>query len=198
MIAKVVIIFAPIFMIAGFVSANSNPEQKYEILSPLSDKSQEIVLGENITKEPTNTPTLTPSGPEALSGRRPTPTLTLTPTPIPTYTPTLSPSPTPTPIPVILTSSELENLFSKYANQYSVDKEVLKKIAKCESNFNTNAVFKDYAGLFQFATSSWISTRNLMGQDNNPGLRTNADEAIKTAAFKISRGELNAWPNCNK
>jgi hypothetical protein len=125
---------------------------------------------------------------------------TLTPTPTPTPTPTLTPTPTPspTPTPVPLTSTELENFFTQYANLYSVDKNLLRKIAACESGFNTNAVYMDYAGLFQFSTGAWINSRALMGQDGNLALRTNAQEAIKTAAFKISRGEVSAWPNCSK
>jgi len=180
---KVMIIFTPLFMLVSLLSFNTASEQNPEILSPLATHAE--ILGENIVKESTNTPT-------------PTPTASLTPTPTLTPTPIPSPTSTPTPTSVIITSAELENLFTKYANQYSVDKELLKKIAKCESNFNTNAIFRDYAGLFQFAASSWISARTLMGQDSNPSLRTNADESIKTAAFKISRGELSAWPNCNK
>src|SRR4030042_2031168 len=182
---KAMIIFTPLFMTISLLSFNTGYEQKPEILNPLAAQTE--VLGENIVKESTLTLTLTPTF-------TPTPTVA----PSPTSTPIPSPTPTPTPTPVMLTSEELENLFTKYASQYSVDKELLKRIAKCESNFNTNAIFRDYAGLFQFASSSWISSRNLMGQDNNPSLRFSAEEAIKTAAFKISRGETNAWPNCSK
>ena len=118
-------------------------------------------------------------------------TITATTTPSPTPTPT----PLPTPIPV--SPEELENLFNKYANEYSIDKNLLKKIASCESNFNPNAEFRDYAGLFQFSKETWITSRSLMGFDSNPDLRFNAEEAIRTASFKIARGELFAWPNCH-
>jgi len=77
-----------------------------------------------------------------------------------------------------------------------MDKELLKKIALCESGFNSNAGNGDYQGMFQFAASSWIGTRSEMGADTNTDLRNNAQEAIKTAAFKISRGGVNAWPSC--
>jgi soluble lytic murein transglycosylase-like protein len=123
-----------------------------------------------------------------------TPTLTPTPTPLPTPTP--FPTPTPTPIP--LTSTTLEDLFTKYASLYSVDKSLLRKIAACESGFNPSAAYGDYLGLFQFSSGAWINSRALMGEDTNLGLRTNAEESIKTAAFKISRGEQNAWPSCTK
>lgn len=179
---KALIFFTPFFMLVSFLSFNEPFEQKPQVLSPLATQTE--VLGENIKKAPTSTPSPIPTI---------SPTLTPTLTPIP---PTETPTPIPTPITV--TSEELENLFTKYANQYSADKELLKRIAKCESNFNTNAIFRDYAGLFQFAAASWISSRNLMGQDNNPDLRFSADESIKTAAFKLSRGELNAWPSCSK
>jgi hypothetical protein len=36
-----------------------------------------------------------------------------------------------------------------------------------------------------------------MGLDSNPDLRFNADESIKTAAFKIAHGGIGAWPNCH-
>lgn len=128
----------------------------------------------------------------------PTPTPTNTPTPTPTSTPTPTPTETPTPTPQpIATSSDLESLFGKYAGEYSVDKEQLKKIAKCESSFNARASYMDYGGMFQFASSSWITTRTQMNQDPNPDLRFNAEEAIKTAAFKISRDGASAWPSCS-
>jgi len=130
----------------------------------------------------------------------PTPTATSTPSPTPTETPTpiptTAPSPTPTPTP-ILTSSDLENLFSKYAGQYSVDKEMLKRIASCESGFNAAASYLDYGGMFQFSPSSWSVTRTAMNQDPNPDLRFNAEESIKTAAFKISVNGPSAWPSCH-
>jgi hypothetical protein len=35
-----------------------------------------------------------------------------------------------------------------------------------------------------------------MGLDTNPDLRKNAEEAIRTAAYKILNGGRGAWPNC--
>lgn len=136
------------------------------------------------TPSPTATPTYTPT---------PTQTPTPTPTSIPTPTPTQTPTPTPLPT---LTSSDLEAFFSKYAGEYSVDKELLKRIAKCESSFNTNAENGDYQGMFQFSSSSWTTTRSQMNLDTNIDLRKNAEEAIKTAAFKVSVNGQRAWPNC--
>jgi hypothetical protein len=74
----------------------------------------------------------------------------------------------------------------------------MKRIAYCESTLNTLATTSQYAGLYQFSESLWISTRALMGQNSDPNLRYNAEEAIQTAAFMISQGHLAIWPNCNK
>jgi hypothetical protein len=59
----------------------------------------------------------------------------------------------------------------------------------------TNGV---YGGLFQFSSSTWISTRQAMNLDTNTELRFNPEEAIRTAAFKISTMGLSPWPNCGK
>lgn len=148
---------------------------------------------------PTSKPTITQESSdqvlsEGLTIEEIIPTATPTPTNTPTPTPTNTPTPTPQPI---VTSSDLESLFGKYAGEYSVDKELLKKIAKCESGFNAGASFLDYGGMFQFSSSSWSSTRQQMNQDPNPDLRYNAEESIKTAAFKISVNGPSAWPSCH-
>ncbi|MCL4416646.1 MAG: transglycosylase SLT domain-containing protein [Patescibacteria group bacterium] len=138
---------------------------------------------------PTTAPTFTPS---------PTPS----PTPIPTSTPTQTPTPEltsiPTPTIIIIASPELDTLFTKYANEYSIDKELLKRIANCESTLNPNASTKYYAGLFQFSESLWIQTRTLIGKDPDVNLRYNPEEAIRTAAFMVSQGRLGIWPNCGR
>ncbi len=155
--------------IGNFATAIVVPKVEGHLISPLP----------SVTPSPTPIPTATP-----------TPLPTATPTPIPTATPT----PTPTPI---ITSSDLEQLFQKYSDSYHVDRELLKRIAACESGFNSNASFLDYTGMFQFSTESWTLTRQSMNEDSNPDLRRNAEEAIKTAAFKIANGGQNAWPNCH-
>lgn len=129
----------------------------------------------------------------------PSPTLdiiviTETPIPTPTKKPTPTPTVTPTPIPV----GTLEDWFTRYSNQQSIDRERLKRIAICESGLNSNARFLDYGGLFQFSTGSWISTRMNMNLITDPNLRFNPEEAIKTAAFKVATEGIHAWPNCNK
>lgn len=142
-----------------------------------------VVLGETTKAKPTPTVEATPTS---------TPPPTPTPTPIPT--PTDTPTPTPTPWPV--TSSQLDSWFDAYAHHYSVDRNLLFKIAACESELKPNAKNGPYGGMYQFSSSSWQSTRAAMNEDGNPDLRFNPEESIKTAAFKISTAGPAAWPNC--
>ena len=95
---------------------------------------------------------------------------------------------------------ELENLFTQYATEYQVSSDTLKIIANCESKFNPTIQSKNglYGGLFQYSKSTWISTRKAMGLDENPELRFDAEEAIKTTAFKIANGGIGAWTHCAK
>jgi hypothetical protein len=69
-------------------------------------------------------------------------------------------------------------------------------IAKCESGFRENAVNGPYAGIYQFVSGTWISNRRAMGLDENLELRYNAEESVKTAAFKMNRDGFGAWPVC--
>jgi hypothetical protein len=152
----------------------------------MNDTPLEAIVVPTPNEESTPTPIDTPSS-------TPTPTAIPSPTPTPTDTPT----PTPTPLPQPITSPDYMNdFFQHYSDEYHVDKEQLKKIAKCESSFNTGASYMDYGGMFQFSSSSWSVTRTAMGQDPNPDLRYSAEESIKTAAFKISRDGSSAWPTC--
>ncbi len=129
----------------------------------------------------------------------PTPTIYTAPPPTETLTPTILPTATPTqaPQPTIATTTDLETLFSKYSSQYGVSEDELKKIANCESGFNSASDTGTYAGMFQFSAVTWASIRGAMGADGNPDLRKSAEEAIKTAGFMLARGEQNAWPNCH-
>ncbi len=126
----------------------------------------------------------------------PTSIPTPTPTIIPTNTPTPKPSATPTPLPTFAAVPDLESLFQKYSDEYAVAKDLLKRIAKCESGFNSQADTGLYVGMFQFASQTWINARNSMGLDPNPDLRKNSEESIRTAASMIKRGQQNAWKNC--
>jgi hypothetical protein len=134
----------------------------------------------------------------------PTPTPIPTATPFPTPTPTLTLTPTPTLIPTpIILPQYLDDMFTKYCNEYGVDdvgKELLKKIANCESHFNTGVVSPNgkYAGMFQFDENTWITVRNSMNQNPDLNLRFSADESIKTAAYVAHQGRFNIWPACRK
>lgn len=120
-------------------------------------------------------------------------------TPLPTALPTAIPTPTAAPAPVTAGPADLEGMFTQYGAQYGVDKEILKKIAKCESGFNpTSNNSGMYLGMFQFAASTWSANRNRMGLDPNPDLRTNAEESIRTAAYMIGKAGTGPWPHCGK
>ncbi len=88
--------------------------------------------------------------------------------------------------------------FTQYAGSQSVSIEMLRKIAVCESGYNQFARNGIYGGLFQFSSNTWKSTRTHMNADSNPDLRFNAEEAIKTAAFRFATAGYAAWPNCSK
>ena len=150
--------------------------------------STPTVLG-LVIHSPTPSPTTEPS-----------PTPSETPIPTPTASPTKKPLPTrtPTPTPVPITSEQLDGWFTQYSNLYSIERAKLQRMAVCESNLKPHARNGDYGGLYQFSTSTWKATRRVMNVNPDPGLRFNPEEAIKTAAFKISTMGLSPWPNCNK
>lgn len=166
--------FIPVLLIVFFTSL--------VIVSDIKNKNTKVEGTATIVAEITLTPTL-----DII-------VITETPVPTPTKKPTPTQTITPTPIPV----GSMEDWFTKYANKESIDRERLKRIAVCESGLNPNAVFRDYAGLFQFSSGSWITTRTRMNLATDPSLRFNPEEAIKTAAFKVATEGIRAWPNCNK
>lgn len=157
---------------------------------------QTVVLGESITQENKLATTSLPEETETPLPTTPTPTSTPTIEPMPTITATPTPVPQPTETPTISAPADLEPLFESVANQYGVDKNLLKKIAKCESNFNSTAKNGAYGGMYQYTESRWIENRNIMGLDPNPELRFNAEESMKTAAFFMVRGGISMWPSC--
>jgi hypothetical protein len=186
------------------LSATSQPTTPPDPIA-LPSSSDEPTLPP--TPTPIATPTTHPSPSttsESLPTQSPLPTLSPSPTPVPTTTSTPSPEPTDTPSPTstpqtyTITGPELDALFTKYSDQYKIDREELKKIAVCESHLNTNALNKSYgyAGLYQFSASSWQGYRKLMGQDPEPSLRFSPEEAVETAAWMISTGRIGAWPSC--
>lgn len=150
----------------------------------LADQQNSKVLAEKVVKTPPPTPILTPS---------PSPSSTPTPKPTPTYIPT--PAPTPIPAPSF-SSEEVNGFIDRFAAQYAVDPNVLRYIATCESSFNPLAQNWGYAGLFQFGPTTWANLRKEIGEDPDPDLRFNAEEAAQTAAYALSQHETGIWPNC--
>lgn len=102
----------------------------------------------------------------------------------------------PTPTPDVWAPPEYEPWFAQYAGQYGVDKNMLERLANCESHFNVNAQNGANVGMFQFTPGTWDKYRKLMGLDPNPDLRVNAEESIKTAAFLLQQRGPAPWPSC--
>ena len=129
---------------------------------------------------------------------------TPTPTPIPSATPHAAKQNQTTPnqaeentsIQITNAPEDIITLIEKYAGEYGVDRNMMVGIAKCESGFRSNAVNGPYAGIYQFVSGTWISNRRAMGLDENLDLRYNAEESVRTAAFKMSRDGFGAWPVC--
>jgi len=128
----------------------------------------------------------------------PTPSATPIKKPRPKDDQPLADTPLPTKTPPRKAPENLEALFTKYSKQYGIDGNKFKQIAHCESTFHPDATNGDYGGLYQFSTSTWQSTRKSMGLDPNPDLRFDAEEAIKTAAYKMSLVGFSPWPTCGK
>ena len=154
----------------AWLISNRNPEDK--------------VLGQLVSPLPSSGPIIT---------------ITTSPTPSPSPSPSPSPTPIPTPTPVPqpeFTHEQINQMIDQIGRIYSVDPNVLRHLAICESTFNPNAVNGPYAGLYQFDTRSWESFRKLINQDPDPGLRFNIQQSIHTAAFAISINRTAIWPNC--
>lgn len=156
------------------------------LLSVNVNKKDVKVLAEET--QSTATPTATPA---------PTPTLSPTPRPTPVVTPTHTPVATPTSIPQPkYTSQEINGFIDRFAAQYNVDPNLLRRIAICESGFNPFAYNAGYAGLFQFGSITWRNIREKFGEDTSPDLRYNAEEATQTAAYALHINVAGIWPNC--
>ena len=144
----------------------------------LSDKTNSEI---NINPMPIPSPTLIP---------------TLTPTPEPSYTPTPQPTPTVKPSVKKYSSMEIQAFKERFTSQYGVDINVLRHIAVCESGFNPLAVNGVYAGLFQFSSGTWKRYRQEIGENKSSDLRLDAEEAVQTAAYVLSKNQAYIWPNC--
>jgi hypothetical protein len=171
--------FFSFFFFSGFFYIATSAQAKGEYISVISDNSNERELASSfLDKYITPKPTLTESPIFKTKA----------------FEPILSPTITP----VVIVVTNLEALFTKYCSEYGVDRELMKKIARCESGFNSRADTGIYGGMFQFLTSTWVSTRRSIGLDPDPELRFNAEESIKTAAYMLSKGRQNDWPVCSK
>lgn len=148
----------------------------------LRPKSESKVLSENA--EVTAFPSPTPS-----------PSDTPSPTPSPTPKPTVKPTPTPVPQPKF-TSQQINEFIERFASQYTVDPNLIRHIALCESGFDPAASRLGYGGLFQFGPNTWKNIRRGMGEDIDTNLRFNAEEAVQTAAYVLHINNAGIWPNC--
>jgi hypothetical protein len=157
------------------------PKEKSRVLS----ENVEMTIAPTVTPIPTDSPTPTPMASASLT--------TIAPklTPVPTKTPT------PVPVPAAATSAEINGFIDRFSSQYSVDPNVLRHMALCESGFNSSAVNGNYVGLYQFAPTTWKNIRKEMGEDENKDLRFSAEESVQTAAYAFSKGKTGIWPNCN-
>jgi len=171
------------FFVLSFALAKLSP--------PIVTRAQ--VLSAAKTAEPLSSP----SEPDPSPATSPQPSAIPSPEiPTPDDSPVPSTTPKPTVSPV--SDAQLNEWFTTYANKESVNKDLLKKIAVCESQLHTMATNGPYGGLFQFSTSTWIATRTAMNLNSDPALRFNSQEAIKTAAFRLATVGFAAWPNCSK
>lgn len=91
---------------------------------------------------------------------------------------------------------EIVQIVDAAAAEFGVDRTMMQKIVRCESGYNPKARNGQYAGLFQFANSTWRTNRSAMGLDTNLDLRFDAREASRTAAYKMSRDGFGAWKDC--
>lgn len=122
---------------------------------------------------------------------------------VPSPPPSFSPTPTSVDKPlnstqIYISPKELEPFIEKYAGLYNVNRELMKKMAFCESSFNRFAVHGPYKGLYQFHSSTWTATRKRMGLNPDISKVFDTEEAVKTTAFKISQDGAGAWPVCGK
>lgn len=123
------------------------------------------------------------------------PSVQPTPSDTPTPKPTKKPTPTPIPQPKF-TSEQINGFIERFASQYTVDPNLIRHIALCESGFDPFAKSLSYAGLFQFGPITWRNIRTEMGEDKDINLRYNAEEAVQTAAYVLHINNAGVWPNC--
>jgi len=153
--------FVPFFLPASFIGLVLSffIENKQDIVSPLPHEVESLETHAYVMRFSKILPTIT---------SLPSPTLAIFPANSP-----VSPQTTPAQLQISTTPASasisdhdnLDNLFASFAREYGVSAELLKKIAQCESCMNplSHNTTYDYGGMFQFAASSWITTRTAMG-----------------------------------
>lgn len=121
----------------------------------------------------------------------------------PTATPTASPTPkkvestaAPKPTPTKELFENVSGLLDKYSSLYSLDVNVVRHLALCESGLSSNATNGRYVGLFQYDSQTWKKIRSEMGLDTDPNLRYSAEESIRATTYALSQGKSKLWPNC--
>lgn len=96
------------------------------------------------------------------------------------------------------TMNELEVMFQAYGNYYGVNPKQLRHLALCESRFRPWVTNGIHAGMYQYNPRTWSATRERMRQDPNPDLRFDAEESVKTTAYKIANEGSGAWVVCTE
>jgi len=166
------------------------PRPKTKVLSESIIESPSVSpkpLAQAETETTTLPPVISEAIPSGVEGPTASPSATLTPTP------TKVPKP---PRPTSAPSMEVNALIERFSAQYSVDPNVMRHLAICESGFNSSAINGAYVGLFQFGTVTWKNLRKEIGEDTNINLRFSAEESAQTAAYALALGERGIWPNC--
>ena len=109
----------------------------------------------------------------------------------PTLKPFTGPDPTIAPQPRHVsqpqyTEEELDAMMKRFEGQFALEKDVLKNIAKCVSDYNPNLFDDSRIGLFQFQEPTWIELREKLGEETDPNLRFFAEEATQTAGYVLA------------
>lgn len=96
---------------------------------------------------------------------------------------------------VEVTNPTIENIVNFYAKKYDVSAKDMLCTLKHESGYRKYAQNgqSTATGIAQILIGTWKGWRKEMHEDQNPNLRFDADESIKTMAWAFSKGKQNAW-----
>ena len=86
-------------------------------------------------------------------------------------------------------------IVERYATKYSVDADLMDCILFRESSYRTDAsnTKSTARGIAQFLKGTWVWMRTRMGSDTQLNLREDAESAIETLAWALSKGYKNHW-----